>query len=104
MNRVCCTRKNYALRNQYEQQIIHICAGRAGNDQIAERLKEVIGIVVGQICTGASNPIDRARLIVSPVAIAPAASVGPSVPSVPSAAMSVLGNPSIAIAAASAIS
>ena len=70
------------LRDQDDLQVADVGIGRAGLDEIAKAIEELVAVVLVQI--GARvKPAVRARSAVARSTMAPAASVGPSMPSVP---------------------
>ncbi len=75
---------------------------RAGLDQVAESLEHGIRVVSLQVIAQIVAERFERDSSVPPSALAPAASVGPSVPSVPALATRTSGKPSIAMAAARA--
>ena len=71
------------LCDQHDLQVADVGVRGTRADQIAETIEERVGVVVVQIRDADSMPAAAARAIVDRSTIAPAASVGPSMPSVP---------------------
>ncbi len=85
------------LANQDQLDVGDVGAGGAGLDQIAGGFEKMIRVVVSQGTRPRPRPRAWARAIVVPSAIAPAASVGPSVPSVPALRITTSRNPAISM-------
>ena len=87
--------------SKHQADVHDVGAGRAGLDEVAQGGEEVVAVVAARAAAGL-RPRARARWTVAPSAIAPAASVGPSVPSVPPLKATTLAEPARSMAAARA--
>ena len=84
MRRRRSSREHHAIEN--DLQIADVGAGGTGANQIADPIEERVRVVVVEIASGARARPRRPAQMLCESTMAPAASVGPSMPSVPTLA------------------